>query len=177
MDNNKENTIDLIDHENPGFEVPKGYFNSVEDDFTTRLKEANLPNDPGFIVSENYFDSLEDSLMERIRKKETKVIPLTIKVLRFASIAAVFAFIFISIWNKPDSKDDLSSKEIAAWIDINIEDIDADDIFEELDRNIEFTDVDLLESSIKNNSIDFYFDENDTYILIEESQGLFDEIN
>lgn len=177
MDNNKEHNKELNIPKNSGFEVPKGYFDSVEDNFSTRLKEESLPQDSGFTVPKDYFDSLEDSLMEKLSEKETKVIPLRTRVLRFASIAAVFVFIFISIWNKPDTTEDLSSEEIAAWIDMNIEDIYANDIFEELDENVEFTEVDLLESSIENNSIDSYFDQNDTYILIEESQGIFDEIN
>ena len=70
-----------------------------------------------------------------------------------------------------------TSEEIAAWMDLNMSDIDTYDILNELDATTEFAEVTFLDNSIENNSIETYFDKNDTYILIEESQGLFDEIN
>lgn len=177
--------IDKIEHNNnpmipksSGFDVPKGYFDSVEDDFSIRLKEGNLPGTSGYKVPDGYFESLEDKILSQVTDKpEGKVIPLRTRILRFASVAAVFVFIFISIWNNAKNEEDLTSDEIASWIEVNISDIDLNDIYNELDEDVEFMEVDLLENSIENNSIDTYFDQNDTYILIEESQGLFDEIN
>lgn len=178
MNTNKEHNEELNIPKTSGFEVPQGYFSSVEDDFSTRLKEDQFPNNSGFKVPEGYFDSLEDTLLEKVAEpKKGKVISLRTRMLRVASIAAVFVFVFISIWNRPTTDEELSSEEIAAWLNTNIGDISEDDITYELDDDVEFTEVDLLESSIENNSIDSYFNQNDTYILIEESQGLFDEIN
>lgn len=178
MDKNKEHNEELNIPKTSGFEVPESYFSFVEDDFSTRLKEDQFPNNSGFKVPEGYFDSLEDKLLEKVAEpKKGKVISLRTHVLRFASIAAVFVFVFISIWNRPTAEEELTAEEIAAWLNTNIGDIYEDDITYELDDDVEFTEVDLLENSIENNSIDSYFDQNDTYILIEESQGLFDEIN
>lgn len=177
IDKNEHNINPMIP-KNSGFDVPKGYFDSVEDEFSIRLKEENLPGTSGYKVPDGYFESLEDKILSQVTDKpEGKVIPLRTRILRVASVAAVFVFIFISIWNNAKNEEDLTSDEIASWIEVNISDIDLNDIYNELDEDVEFMEVDLLENSIENNSIDTYFDQNDTYILIEESQGLFDEIN
>ena len=41
-----------------GFDVPKGYFDSVEDEFSARLREESLPDASGFDVPEGYFDDI-----------------------------------------------------------------------------------------------------------------------
>lgn len=162
---------------NAGFDVPKGYFDDVEDMFSIKLREESFPERVGFEVPAEYFNTLEDQILAKVElPKKGKVISLRTRFLRVASVAAVVALFFVG-YQFFNQETEPTSEEIAAWMDINIDDIDSYDILNELDETTEFSEVTFLDNSIENNSIETYFDQNDTYILIEESQGLFDEIN
>ncbi len=161
-----------------GFEAPEGYFDGVEDDFSTRLKEELFPNEVGFEVPEGYFNGLEDRILQQVElPKKGKVISLKTRILRTASIAAVFALMFTGYQFIFNQTQEPTPDEIAAWMDMNIGAIYTQDIIDELDESTDFSEPDFLDSSLESNSIETYFDQNDTYILIEESQGLFDELN
>ncbi len=160
-----------------GFEIPEGYFDTVEDQFSAKLREESLPNESGFDVPEGYFDGLDDSILSKVElPKKGKVIPLRTRILRVSSIAAVFAIMLTVYFSAPNEVTAPSSDEIAAWIDENISDIDTEYIVEAFDEETTL-DESFFEDSLENNNIENYLDENDTYILIEESPGLFDEIN
>jgi len=161
-----------------GFEAPEGYFDQIEDQFSAKLREDSLPNSSGFEVPEGYFSTLEDKILENVElPKKGKVISLKSRIRRISSTAAAIALLFVCyLLFIGDSEEDLSFDEIAVWIDTNISDVETEDLV-----NLLGTDEDLddsfFDTSIENNNIEKYLDENDTYILIEESQGLFDEIN
>jgi hypothetical protein len=179
MENKNRHNEDPLEKlpKNAGFDVPKGYFDDVEDQFSIKLREASFPDDVGFEVPSDYFDSLEDQILSKVElPKQGKVISLRARILRVASVAAVFALLFVG-YQFINQEVEPSSDEIAAWMDLNLSDIDTDDLLNELDETDEFSEINFLDNSIENNSIETYFDQNDTYILIEESQGLFDEIN
>ena len=161
-----------------GFDIPKGYFDEVEDQFSIKLREASLPEDAGFDVPNGYFEELEDRVLDHIElPKQGKVISLRTQMLRISSIAAVFVLLFagyLLFFNGSD--EELTYDEIAIWVDDNISDIETEDIISLYDIDEDLDDT-FFDNSIESNNIEQYLDENDTYILIEESQGLFDEIN
>lgn len=159
-----------------GFEVPEGYFDAIEDQFSAGLREELLPKSTGFEVPQDYFDGLEDTILEKIElPKKVKVIPLRARVLRMTTIAAVITLL-LTIYFKPLEQEEPSYEEIAAWIDDNMSDIDTIEIIGAFDEDTNL-DESFFDDSLENNNIEKYLDENDTYILIEESPGLFDEIN
>ena len=179
MDNKERHNEDWLSKlpKDSGFDIPKGYFDSVEDDFSARLREESLPDTAGFEVPKGYFDSLENRILDQVEMpKQGKVISLRSRILRVASIAAVFAILLTTYISLPNTIEEPTSDEIAAWIDENIGEVYTDDILDAFDE-VANLDGSFLETSIENNNIEKYLDENDTYILIEESQGLFDEIN
>lgn len=161
-----------------GFEVPEGYFDQVEDQFSAKLREASLPKSSGFEVPEGYFNTLEDKILENVElPKKGKVISLKSRIIQISSVAAAIAILFVSYLIFFESIDEEPTfEEIAVWIDTNISDVETEDLVNllETDENL---DDSFFDTSIENNNIEKYLDENDTYILIEESQGLFDEIN
>jgi len=159
-----------------GFEVPEGYFDAVEDQFSAKLREESFPNKSGFETPEGYFDGLEEAILSKVElPKKGKVISLRSRILRISSIAAVFA-ILLTIYFSPPENNAPSSDEIAAWIDENISDIDTEYIVGAFDEETTLEES-FFEDSLESNNIENYLDENDTYILIEESPGLFDDIN
>jgi hypothetical protein len=162
---------------NSGFDVPKGYFEDLEDAFSVKLREEAFPKEVGFDVPSYYFDTLEDRILAQVElPKKGKVISLRSRILQAASVAAAVALLFVG-FQFINKEVEPTSEEIIAWMDVNISEIDTYDILNELDENTEFSDVSFLDDSIESNSIETYFDKDDTYILIEESQGLFDKIN
>jgi len=178
MENNNTHNDDWLSSlpKDSGFEVPKGYFDNVEDQFSAKLREASFPKDSGFDVPKDYFDGLEEVILAKVElPKKVKVIPLQTKILRMASIAAVFALL-LTIYFRPIETSEPSYEEIATWIDDNMSTIEASDIVGAFDENTTF-DESFFDDSLESNNIENYLDENDTYILIEESPGLFDEIN
>ena len=180
MDNLSKHTTDWFSglSKDPGFDVPKGYFDQVEDDFSIKLKEESFPKESGFKVPSNYFDTLEDKILDQVEfPKKRKVISFQSRITKIGSIAAAIALLFVSyIYIANLSNNEPTFDEIAMWVDTNINDIDAEDIMSVLEDDESLDDT-FLSSSVEEGTIDKYLDENDTYILIEESQGLFDEIN
>lgn len=157
-----------------GFEVPEGYFDTVEDQFSARLREESLPNDAGFEVPNDYFDSIEERIMSQLETPKTgKVISLRSRILRVASIAAIFALLLTAYFYPISSATEPTSDEIAAWMEENIGAMEASDFIAALDED-SFLEVSILDDSYDTN-IEKYLDENDTYILIEESPGVLDE--
>ena len=160
-----------------GFDIPEGYFDAVEDQFSAKLREESLPDKSGYDIPVGYFDGLEDVIVSKLKlPKKGKVIPLRTRILRVSSIAAVFAIMLTVYFSVPNEVATPSSDEIATWIDENIGDIDTEYIVGAFDEETTL-DESFFEDSLENNNIENYLDENDTYILIEESPGLFDEIN
>jgi hypothetical protein len=160
-----------------GFEVPNGYFDSVEDAFSIKLRESSFPKDSGFEIPDDYFNSLENQILSKVElPKKGKIIPLKSRLVRITSIAAAFALLLMTYFTLQSEPSEPSSEEIALWITNNIGEIYTEDIINGFDE-VANLDASFLNTPLENNTIENYLDENDTYILIKESQGLFDEIN
>ncbi len=182
MSNTKKYTDDFLSEEplHTGFSAPKGYFDSVEDAFSTKLLEETLPKLEGFHVPEGYFNSLEDQLLLQVTlPKRGKVISLRKRLIRWipATVAASIALLITlnSIFPKNDSVEP-TSDDVAAWFEENLSAISNDDLalaFEDID----FDESSLLDNAIEGDDINKYLDENDTYILIEDSDIFINELN
>lgn len=162
-----------------GHKTPEGYFDTIEDDFSAKLAEQNLPIENGFKIPEGYFNTLEDRILENIelsKREKVKVIPLRTRVARFVNAAAAAVIIlFVGIYfNKYEIEP--TSDEIAVWFEDNISTITSEDM------TVVLTDEDFEDSSFLNDEIDGdeiikYLDENDTYILIKDSDISINELN
>jgi len=62
---------------NPGFNVPNGYFESLEEDLFIRMAEAELPSHPGFVIPLGYLKHLDDKIMQEAKASDTRVISIT----------------------------------------------------------------------------------------------------
>jgi hypothetical protein len=111
--------------------------------------------------SKDYFEALTDSIIA----KQTKVIPIGRKILYWSATAAailVIGFVFFNFPNKTKTNilaqlEDVSTEDLIAYVDANINDFDTDQIGEtlsdqEIDKldeeyNLEMSDISLIESS------------------------------
>lgn len=169
MDRELKNSEDFIRgkalHE--GFSTPENYFDSVEDGFSAKLREATLPKEHGFAAPDAYFDSLEDTLLAKVEApKEVKVISLRKRFLKIIPAAAAAAVALLIIFNAPKEIEDPTVEEIANWFENDIYRISSDDIslaFEDLE-----IDDDMVDSSINMDDIETYLENVDTSSILNE---------
>ncbi len=165
-------------HKESGFEVPKGYFDHVEDQFSINLAEESIPDTSGFSTPDDYFDQLEDCILAKVApEKKVKVISLQNKLYKWSSVAAILLVTLSAILYYTIPREEFNSEEAFAWIDNNLESFSENDIAYQFDEAIEFEEVELFPSSDGNIQIENFLDENDTYILIENSNISLDQIN
>ena len=114
--------------------------------------------------SKDYFDALAASVIEQESKK-TKLIPIGRKILYWSTAAAailVIGFFLFNIPQQPETNilaqlDDVSTEELIAYVDENIDDFDTDQLGEtlsdeEIDKldeelSLEMSDISYVESS------------------------------
>jgi hypothetical protein len=163
-----------------GFSVPKGYFDSVEDTFSSKLFEETLPKETGMGIPSGYFESLEDRILSKVEiPKKGKVISLKRKLIRLIPITAAASIVLFITLNTVFSNTidiDPTSEEIAVWFDENISTINDHDLTSIFDTD-DLVDSSILESIVDSDDIDTYINEDDTNILIEDSTIFLDEIN
>ena len=137
-----------------GFEVPNGYFESLEDKVLSKIKsEAN--ND----IPEGYFDTIENRVFEKIKNEEPKVISLKNRFVKLAAPLAIAASILLLITlqlfntNQEDVFANLETSEIETWInndDLDLETFEitsvySDANFENIELDDSYSDNDLIE--------------------------------
>lgn len=161
-----------------GYEAPEGYFDGIENDFSARLAEKYLPQNSGFEVPKGYFDSLEDAVLANIElPKKAKVIPLRKKLIRWiptSAAAAILLFISVNLLLTKDIEP--SSEEIATWFKNNPTIIPMDQLAVNLDES-DLESSPILDILLEADDFSKYLDENDTYILIEDSDIFPNELN
>lgn len=137
-----------------GFEVPNGYFESLEDRVLSKIK-SEVIND----IPEGYFDTIEDRVFEKIKNEEPKVISLKSRFVKVAAPLAIAASILLLITlqlfntNQKDVFANLETSEIETWInngDLDLETFEITSVYNDADfENIElydsYSDNDLLE--------------------------------
>ena len=165
---------------NSGHEAPEGYFDSIENSFSMKLAEQSIPTKDGFKTPEGYFDTLESRIIENFEfPKKGKVISLRKRMIKFlptAAAASVLLFLSINIFLTENIlPTEPSSDEIAIWFEENISTITNDDLTSLLSDE-DFEDSPFLDDAIDTEDISKYLDENDTYILIEDSDISINEL-
>lgn len=114
--------------------------------------------------SKDYFDALATSIIEQ-ESKETKVIPIGRKVLYWSTATAAILVVGFFLFNIPQQQntnilaqlEDVSTEELIAYVDENIDDFDtdhlgetlSDDEIEKLDNELspEMSDISFIEST------------------------------
>ena len=161
---------------NSGFKVPKGYFDTLEDACSSKLSESLFPEYSGFETPNAYFDTLENTLLSKVKSSENRrVIRLRRQILNAAGVAAIFAVVLSILLISIRRNEEPSPDDIIAWMQEHIGDIDTIDIVSFFDYNSTPDDL-LFDSSLENNALEQYLDENDTYFLLEESPEILNEI-
>jgi hypothetical protein len=58
--------LDIIKVQGSGFNTPKGYFDTIENDVFSKLSLEKIPEKAGYSIPENYFDSIERNTFSKI---------------------------------------------------------------------------------------------------------------
>ncbi|MFT5146528.1 MAG: hypothetical protein ACI9H1_001252 [Polaribacter sp.] len=173
--NKSEAFLKSVLHDSTGFSVPKDYFNTAEDRFSSFLIEKELPEKSGFSVPENYFEKVEKSILKKIGlKKEVKVISLKSKFLKYtpyAAAASVALFLsinyFTSLNDSEINFDLLERTDIENWIVENSNELSDKDFIILLHNEIS-NENDFALTDLQNYAIEEYM------INIEENSLLND---
>ena len=173
--NNSEVFLKSVLQNSVGFSVPKDYFNTAEDRFSSFLIEGELPEETGFSIPENYFQNLEKSILRKTGlKKEVKIISLKSKLLKHIPVAAVASlalFLSINYFTSSTSSeinfDTLEQTDIENWIVENSNELSDKDF------------VAILHSEISNENdfaiTDLQSDAIEEYIINIEESSLLNE--
>ena len=173
--NKSEAFLKSVLQNSTGFSVPKDYFDTAEDRFSSFLIEKELPEETGFFVPENYFQTVEKSILKKTGfKKEVKVISLKSKFLKYIPVAAVASIaLFLSINYFTSSNyseinfDLLERTDIENWIVENSNELSDKDFITLLHNEIS-NENDFALTDLQNDAIEDYM------INIEESSLLND---
>ncbi|MDX1471980.1 MAG: hypothetical protein R3213_10820, partial [Flavobacteriaceae bacterium] len=116
-------------NQNPGFKVPNGYFDSIEERVLGRIEQQNPLNsikNSGFTVPDNYFSTVQDKIVNRAYPTVTsKPKIFTLKRLIYVSGIAASILLLIKLANISESNfsiDNLQTTSIEEYIleeDIN----------------------------------------------------------
>lgn len=167
----KENSFSLSDQPMAsGFGVPSNYFESVEDQFSARLFEEQLPKQSGFTVDKEYFDGLEDQILSKVSTKgKVKKLSFTTRVVKwipYAAAACVLLFVgFNQFYNENKS---LSDVEVETWFEANIDLVSNEDFVTMLDQS-DLTDNEFSLATLSDTEILDYLQTTDTSYLINEN--------
>ena len=171
--NKSEAFLKSVLQNSTGFSVPKDYFDTAEDRFSSFLIEKELPEETGFFVPENYFQTVEKSILKKTGfKKEVKVISLKSKFLKYIPVAAVASIaLFLSINYFTSSNyseinfDLLERTDIENWIVENSNELSDKDFITLLHNEIS-NENDFALTDLQSDAIEEYI------INIEESSLL-----
>jgi len=173
--NKSEAFLKSVLQNSTGFSVPKDYFDTAEDRFSSFLIEKELPEETGFFVPENYFQTVEKSILRKTGlKKEVKIISLKSKLLKYIPVAAVASlalFLSINYFTSSTSSeinfDTLEQTDIENWIVENSNELSDKDF------------VAILHSEISNENdfaiTDLQSDAIEEYIINIEESSLLNE--
>lgn len=162
----------LADNIKTGFTIPENYFTDIEDDFSSKLIEDNLPKHNGFQITKAYFENVENNIIEKTIHKKGKLINFKTRKIKLISVAASIALLLFFgsnfIYN---TNTELSSEEIISWLDMNVNSFSNEDIPITL-TELNFNDTNpydiinsevILESLLNSNDEDFIVENIETY--------------
>jgi len=137
--------LDILKKQGPGFKVPKGYFDTVEDYTFSEFSVKDFPKETGYILPEkyfetvddriftkvnsiksnknqadvpkNYFNSIEDIVFEKIAKeKEPKVIQLKSRLITvLASLAVAASLLLLFKLNTIETEDSINFDNVSEF--------------------------------------------------------------
>lgn len=129
--------------------------------------------------SKDYFDALAASVIEQESKK-TKVIPIGRKIFYWSTAAAAILVIGFFLFNNPQQTetnilaqlDDVSTEELIAYVDENIDDFDTDQLGEtlsdeEIDKLDEELSLEMSDISYVESSESIFFDDIDEQDILD----------
>ncbi|ARV05388.1 hypothetical protein BTO04_01190 [Polaribacter sp. SA4-10] len=179
MNTELKNSIDYITKKigkNTCFTTPTNYFDGIETRFSNQILEDKLPKKENFSVPNNYFNSLEDNILDKVSslKKETKIITLRSRIIRFAPFAAAAAILlFIGINNftfntvENVNFDSISDSDIENWLVNNANNVNNDDLTF-VAETIDLDDSEFLSNSINDSDLEEYLNSFETTSLLNE---------
>ena len=173
--NKSEAFLKSVLQNNTGFSVPKNYFNTAEERFSSFLIDKEFPKESGFSIPENYFKKVEKSILKKVGfREEKKVISLTNKFLKYIPIAAaasIALFLSINYLNPLSTSkinfNTLGETDIENWILENSNELSKEDF------------ATLLRSEISNENnfalTELRNDEIEEYMIYSEENYLLNE--
>lgn len=150
-----------------GFETPKNYFESFENQFLERLNEEEhlkISKNNGFSVPKEYFNSIESNVLEKLNDKPEKPIIILKSRTTFyyiAGIAASFVLLISLMFNndKNISINTLDTASIESYL--YQEDYSNDDLAS-LFESEEISETNFIDVTISDDTINQYLES--TYI-------------
>lgn len=162
----EKNILDILKEKGPGFSVPKGYFDNIENTIASKIVTEKLPAKDGFTtpqdyftsvedsffekvtnesIPKGYFDTLEDRVFEKIKKEETKVISFNTRIKKVLLPLAVAASLLLIIMLTYNTGTKTTTPEIAST---EVDDLIEDDYIDLNSYEIAevFNDVSLTEN-------------------------------
>lgn len=156
----KTNTLHTI--KNTGFTVPKGYFDTLENEILCDIKLKSLATKSGHELPDAYFDTLENNIINTINsKKEVKVIKLvTWEKIASASLVAASVLLMFHLFfntNKPITIDAIETASLEQYI-LN-EDLDSNE-FASLFTDEELSEIHLINDGFNSQTLENYLIDN-----------------
>ena len=174
--NKSEAFLKLVLQNSTGFSVPKNYFNTAEERFSSFLIEKELPEESGFSIPESYFKKVEKSILKKVGfKKEKKVISLTNKFLKYvpiASAACIALFLSINYLNPLSTSEinfnTIGETDIENWILENSNELSKED-FATLLRSEISNENNFALTKLRNDEIEEYMIYSEENYLLNEN--------
>jgi len=151
----------------PGFKVPKEYFNSLEDAVFSKLNTEELQgkiDDHGFAMPKDYLDAIEDKVFSKLNKNDdnVKVVSLFNKrnLLYISGIAAALVIMFSIFINKNDgTSEELDYEMVENYIiDQNISSYELASLL--TDEELLEVNSDIMDEAFGDDSLEDYLLEN-----------------
>jgi predicted house-cleaning NTP pyrophosphatase (Maf/HAM1 superfamily) len=175
---NSENYLKSVASRALGFSLPDGYFDAIENRFSSLLSEEKIPKNIAFKIPENYFESLEKEVFAKVLSSErkVKVISLSQRVFKYTFIVAAAAVLFFTgityLGNTNTTEitfDNLADNEIKKWL------LENSAIFTTPDISMVFTEKELIENDFSFTNINDEAIED--YIISTDNSSILNEID
>ena len=158
---------------NSGFTIPKGYFDSFDEELNVKIRANRFPKSPGFNTPEGYFKNFK--IESETKTPKGKLIQFNLSKFKYAAAAAILVG-FISTFyllipsNRSYEKllDNISLQEIDIWFDQNDIEINSSDMVAVYADDLTEA-SELLENNFNEQNITSYLQESsETEIVIDE---------
>ncbi|MBT8253003.1 MAG: hypothetical protein HKN00_12030 [Flavobacteriaceae bacterium] len=158
----------------PGFKVPDGYFDQVEEAVFSQIKTEAIKesvNDSGFKAPDNYFDAIEDQVFDTIKSTDTPVVSLFNRrnLYYVSGIAAAILILFaVFVDRNGETPDELNYEVVEDYIlDQDLSSYEIASLLSE--TGLESLELEIQETDLTEESLEEYLLENlDLEDIIEQ---------